>query len=195
MTSKTERYRLTTPCTSCPFRADKPFPLKYLRAKDIVNGLRQGSEFNCHKTTEETGNGKPTFCAGALIVLEKTEGPNQLMRIAESLDLYKPGTLDKRAPVYDSFDAFIEGVSRQFGDWPFEEDEEGSPTVDYCGIADGGCDNPQAFGGGGTIIESEELPECTAECNNCGHFMCESCTHSPGLCAMCAPEDEDDEAL
>ena len=183
MSTVKDRYRLKTPCSQCPFRSDKPFPLKYMRAKEIVSSLRGGGEFSCHKTTEETGSGNLAFCAGAAILLEKTEGPNQMMRISERLGIYDPSKLDMDSPVYDSFHDFIKGVATKEGDFPDESDE-----LDYCGVADYNCTNPAGYGGGGGVSHNEDPPECSDECEACGSPMCDECRVSSTLCSLCGAE-------
>lgn len=106
---------LVRPCTNCPFRNDKPFYLGRRRRIEIAESLRRGAEFSCHKTTVQGDNdevvrsGDEKFCAGAMIVLEKSEGPNQMMRIAERLGMYDYSKLKMESPVYDSLEEFCEG--------------------------------------------------------------------------------------
>lgn len=106
-------YKLTKPCSNCPFRSDiKPY-LRSERVHEIADSLVRG-QFPCHKTlnydrtheeceepeeTENTGH-----CAGALILLEKLEQPSQMMRICERIGVYDARKLDMDAPVYDSFE-------------------------------------------------------------------------------------------
>jgi hypothetical protein len=108
------KFNLKTPCSNCPFRTDvKPYLTKG-RAKEICQGLveRQGT-FSCHKTTEhdEDGDTRETkdsqHCAGAMILLEKMNAPNQLMRIAERFGDYNHKELDMEAPVFKNVQAFI----------------------------------------------------------------------------------------
>lgn len=115
--AKSEPYRLTTPCTDCPFRTDKPFFLATGRAEEIAEATSDpgGGEFHCHKTTEETGTGKVAVCAGWLIVMEKSYGANQMMRISERLGMYDASRLDMDAPVYDSLEDFIEAKEAMDG--------------------------------------------------------------------------------
>lgn len=103
-------YTMTEPCDNCPFRSDKPFPLMTGRAGEIING----GEFPCHKTTIEfgaTGENEQS-CAGLMILLEKENRPNQMMRIAERLGMYDYTQLNMNAPVYDSIEDAIEGIER-----------------------------------------------------------------------------------
>lgn len=107
-------FALVGPCAHCPFRCDRPGFLSQERATRIVEELESGSTFPCHKTIEYDGDGagertaKTAFCAGALIILEKQEAPNQAMRMGERLGLYDPSALRMDAPVHDDFDEFID---------------------------------------------------------------------------------------
>jgi hypothetical protein len=119
---------LTRPCNNCPFRTDvKPY-IRGDRAAEIADAItrRQGT-FSCHKTVDHgegreddddgDGNHIPSadeqHCAGALIVLEKINQPNQLMRIYERLHSYDRTKLDMTAPVYDSLTAFVQAHRRR----------------------------------------------------------------------------------
>ena len=72
--------------------------------------------FTCHETTvpDESDEGEmkdgpnAQHCGGALIILEKLERPNQMMRIAERLGFYDRRKLDMHAPVFDSIEDFID---------------------------------------------------------------------------------------
>jgi hypothetical protein len=53
------------------------------------------------------------FCAGATIMLEKAQDPeqapaNQMLRIMERIGTYDHRKLDMEAPVFDSFAAMVE---------------------------------------------------------------------------------------
>lgn len=107
-------FELKTPCKDCPFRTDvKPY-LRKERAKGISRALKQEQgAFPCHKTVtyddngEKAGSRKEQHCAGALVMLERMNRPNQLMRIAQRLGVYKPQLLDMDAPVFDNTTQFI----------------------------------------------------------------------------------------
>ena len=110
-------FNLKKPCKNCPFRSDiRPF-LTVERAEEIFDGLiySQGT-FACHKTTvssdeddcEMVTTQKSEHCAGALILLEKLEMPNQMMRIAERLGAYDHTQLEMDAPVFDDGESFID---------------------------------------------------------------------------------------
>ena len=112
-------FNLKRPCKTCPFRTDKDFFLNVERAEEITDAVtRQQGTFACHNTTNEEGfdedigeycpTGEEEHCAGVLIILEKLEQPNQMMRIAERLSLYDRSKLDMHAPVFDDFEDWIE---------------------------------------------------------------------------------------
>ena len=112
------KFDLRKPCDNCPFRTDVPVYLRLGRVEEITDVLVSGGTFACHKTTEsdpdDTGERYETpdsqHCAGALIMLERLERPNQMMRIMERLRLYDRRKLDMDAPVYSSSDDMIEAA-------------------------------------------------------------------------------------
>lgn len=131
------KMTLTRPCGNCPFRTDVTPYIRGARAVEIADAItrRQGT-FSCHKTVnhnddegdegdEAAGNHIPTaeeqHCAGALIMLEHMEQPNQLMRIYERLRAYDRTKLDMTSPVYTTARAFITAHRRR--------DRESAPSV------------------------------------------------------------------
>lgn len=109
-------YDMTKPCEKCPFRTDCPKGwLGASRAAEIAAGITTAQQsFPCHKTIEfdddgenKLGNKSEQHCAGALILLEKLEQPNQMMRICERLGLYDRTKLDMEQPVFDTVREFI----------------------------------------------------------------------------------------
>ena len=118
-------FDLHRPCASCPFRTDKPFFLPPERRDEIATGLESDMTFSCHMTNdfcdepEDCGcegvheTRRSQHCAGAMIVLEKMEMPNQLMRICERIGLYDRDRLVMDAPVFDTLDDFREGNDAQ----------------------------------------------------------------------------------
>lgn len=110
-------YTMRAPCSSCPFRWDVPGFLTAERAAEITEALLRGFTFQCHKTitrNEEDYDGESVVhteqdqhCAGALIMLEHMELPNQLMRIAERLGMYDRTRLQMDAPVFTSDEEFM----------------------------------------------------------------------------------------
>lgn len=83
-------FDLKRPCAQCPFRTDiKPY-LRAARAQEIVDAMvEHDGAFPCHKTIEHNEEGEGVMsrssqhCAGALILLEKIDKPNQVMRTFE----------------------------------------------------------------------------------------------------------------
>lgn len=121
-------FDLVGPCKDCPFRNDKAHQRGWLgerRAQGIYDGLKEGSTFICHKTLEhsdddydeETGEYRPhysaknQFCAGALILIEKTGDADhsQAIQVAERLGLYDKSKLKiQDSPVFDTGEEFVE---------------------------------------------------------------------------------------
>lgn len=104
------KYDQTKPCKTCPFRRSTSFEFPYQRAHEIV--YNDGG-FSCHKTTTEKGRGNShknaQACAGRLIVLEKSEMPDQMMRIAERIGLYDRTKLKMDDPdVFDDIEDFMD---------------------------------------------------------------------------------------
>jgi hypothetical protein len=106
-------FNLKKPCNHCPFRSDiSPF-LKRQRAAEISNALVNMDEsFPCHKTVNYDNDeplvpAKAEHCAGALIMLEHMDNPNQMMRIAERLGIYDRFKLEMNSPVFTHSDDFI----------------------------------------------------------------------------------------
>ena len=114
------KFELTKPCNNCPFRYDVEHQYGWLgeeRAEEIIDSLERGETFPCHKTTvddedskwsERVATADSQHCAGALILLEHLEQPNQMMRIAERLKLYDRTKLKMDSPVFDETFGFIE---------------------------------------------------------------------------------------
>lgn len=114
------RFDLVRPCANCPFRTDVRPYLRRGRVLEIRRALLDRDQtFSCHKTVDwtreedEEDDGRPAarhcrndeqHCAGALILLEKLDQPNQLMRIMERLGVYDRRRLDMAAPVFGSFE-------------------------------------------------------------------------------------------
>lgn len=122
-------FDLKRPCANCPFRSDIMFHLNTDRVEEILDGiLYQDATFACHKTThgeeveDDEGNtyynhtGKEQHCAGALLLMEHMERPNQMMRIAERLRLYKRDELDYTSLVFETDDDMIEAYRERNGD-------------------------------------------------------------------------------
>jgi hypothetical protein len=107
-------FALKRPCGNCPFRTDRASFLSEARAQEIADALHADASFHCHKTLEldaEEGDVEITaaskHCAGAMIVLEREDRPNQMMRIAERLGLYDRTALVMDSPVPESLDEWV----------------------------------------------------------------------------------------
>lgn len=106
------KFDLKTPCKECPFRNDILPYLSTERAEEIGEAILSDQTFTCHKHTHSLGyEGKAEqHCAGATIILEKEEQPNQMMRWMERIGMYDRTKLDMQAPIYDTVDNFIDAV-------------------------------------------------------------------------------------
>lgn len=108
------RFDLIRPCPKCPFRTDVRPYLRQEGAYEISDALLAGRTFTCHETTVQDEDGdmqdgpNAQHCAGALIILEKLEQPNQMMRWMERIGFYDRRKLDMDAPVFEDFDEFTE---------------------------------------------------------------------------------------
>lgn len=108
-------FALKRPCGNCAFRTDRVPFLDRERAQDISDSLAADASFHCHKTVDyssEDGEGEITqeskHCAGVLIVLERMDRPNQMMRIAERIGFYDRTALVMDSPVPESLDEWVE---------------------------------------------------------------------------------------
>ena len=107
------KFDLIRPCIDCPFRNDKPFFFSYERVEEILQAITDRQQtFACHKTVEfddgeHVSSSNEQHCAGALIMLERMERPNQMMRIAERCGIYDRNKLAMDAPVYDNADDML----------------------------------------------------------------------------------------
>lgn len=109
-------FNLKRPCKNCPFRHDVSPYVTPGRAEQILEDIIKGQgSFTCHKTLrvdeftgELTEASDSEHCAGALILLEKIEQPNQMMRIMERIGVYDRTQLDMNSPVYDSPEDMLE---------------------------------------------------------------------------------------
>ena len=109
-------FDLVKPCSDCPFRTDKAFYLRSGRAEEIAASLESGKTFSCHKTTMHDDDGeyaqrdKEQHCAGATIILEKIEIPNQLMRIFERVNGYDRTKLAMDSPVFECLQDWVDSM-------------------------------------------------------------------------------------
>lgn len=107
------------PCDNCPFRADvRPF-LRPARLREIIDGMRRGEHFVCHKTVDY--DAPPGFdvnrriCAGSLILMRKEGGLGnlQIVQLAQRLLAASFDQVKETAPVYDSAQAMLEAYARE----------------------------------------------------------------------------------
>lgn len=114
------RTDLVTPCVNCPFRSDKPFPLR--RAGEIARSCLTGASFACHKTVNYTDDfeevlgqhqKKQQWCAGALIFMMNHGAlwESVYLRLMAMSGDFNQDLLDQEAFVYDSVESMIEGCS------------------------------------------------------------------------------------
>ena len=100
----------TKPCNNCPFRSDVMPYLTVERAEEIAVAItKRDLTFSCHKTVKNLGSKakEESHCAGAAIMLEKMQLPNQHMRIMERIGMYDRSKLDMKAPVYNNATEFV----------------------------------------------------------------------------------------
>ncbi len=95
------KFELKRPCKDCPFvvGSSTNISLEEDRIKEIVHSIvDEDASFPCHKTLGYDGKRVPKqHCAGASIFLERLGeygSPNQIMRIAERMNLYNRQNMD-----------------------------------------------------------------------------------------------------
>ncbi|RST57658.1 hypothetical protein D5F11_021600 [Siminovitchia terrae] len=98
------KFDLKTPCKDCPFikGSSTNKTLAEDRIEGIVDDIRAGMTFTCHKTLQKHTS-EQQHCAGALIFLEKENKPNQMMKIAERLGLYDHRKLKMNVEIIDEY--------------------------------------------------------------------------------------------
>lgn len=84
-------WKMPAPCGDCPFSDSEAG--KHLAASlhpgripEIKAGLAKDGHFICHKTTDETGDGRMLVCAGALQYQHDNNLSCQLERVMERLE-------------------------------------------------------------------------------------------------------------
>lgn len=110
-------FDLKKPCDKCPFRktAQKRW-LGRQRATEIAEGIGGDTHasFSCHKTNGFDRNGVTTeietsqHCAGAMIVLDKINNPNIMMRRGAIHKVFDAGQLKDKTKVFDTLGEFVE---------------------------------------------------------------------------------------
>lgn len=96
MQTGTESFIQPKSCEDCPFNNSGPGlhlrnSLASGRMDSIIEDLRTGKVFNCHKTTKETGDGTEKVCAGALALQRKENCVPQGIQIAERITAINHG--------------------------------------------------------------------------------------------------------
>jgi hypothetical protein len=86
------KFTMRRACLACPFRRSKRFPLRRARMLGIVDAVREGSCFPCHKTSGKV-YAKWRACAGWLLYQRKNKGTNAQLQIMERAKLYRPRRL------------------------------------------------------------------------------------------------------
>lgn len=206
-TAKQNPYLLRTPCPRCPFRSDIEPYLRPTRAAEIARGLAHSGSFTCHKTTvgveDDEGSvvmvdgPKAQQCAGATILLLKSDLWPQMLRIAERIGALDTARLDMAAPVHDSLDAWVAAHSPAV---PTVTTESGEVLeLEHCGVVGYACEDPAGYAMGGGAISNPDPSTCNPErsCSSCGNTMCDSCVGvedgpDGSLCVLCEPDDDED---
>lgn len=124
-------FDLKRPCKDCPFRKGQGerYHLSEQRLQDIVNS----AAFQCHKTIEfddecqideenwdETwrpikNDARAQQCAGLMAVRHQDKRPNQIMQVAQRLDVLDPNALDPGGEAYGSWDDVLEAHGKGRG--------------------------------------------------------------------------------
>lgn len=99
------------PCKTCPFRKQGGLiGLGEEKASEIVSALLNDQTFTCHDDIDLPSL-KRNHCVGAMILLEKLDKPNQMMRISERLGGYDRTKLTGHDEVFKTFRSFISNQS------------------------------------------------------------------------------------
>lgn len=104
-------FNLKKPCNNCPFR--KGFGERYRLPEDRLREIMTATSFDCHKTTRTVENSDGStdrvstrdsqHCVGLMVILDRLNRPNQMMRIGERMGMIDYSTLDPKGEVYDSW--------------------------------------------------------------------------------------------
>lgn len=103
-------FDLKRACVTCPFRKSVQFALRFGRVVDILDQ----PAFQCHKTVDYSGDNpapgaKPQQCAGLMLVLHRSNMPNQIMQVGQRLGHFDPSQLvddpDVFADTFETLDA------------------------------------------------------------------------------------------
>jgi hypothetical protein len=110
---------LTAPCANCPFRLDRPGYISPGRGREIVQTLRDGGKFACHKHCTPTDSGdtdlddpgsmddrNAPMCGGATLFIEQAfpggAAANQWVRWMERFGGLTEERLDAGMKAYAS---------------------------------------------------------------------------------------------
>jgi len=162
------KYGPVAPCALCPFRRDVPVYLRVDRRRGIVESLREGAAFWCHKTVDYDTDDEPSVagaqeCAGAVKMLQSAGGSTQLSRIAERLGARIPDeTTGAAVWTVDEFQHVPEGaVDSGDSDGEYAPGAYQPPTAETCSVSGSGCGDP----------------------------VCEACADDDGRCQWCSDAD------
>jgi hypothetical protein len=106
------RFDLRSPCADCPFRNDLPINEGTVGtfAENIWSIIRGEFVHSCHKTDPRSDyepakdyRGPIQHCAGAMVMMEKSEEPSNFMLWAEAQGKMKRKRLNLGAPVDDIY--------------------------------------------------------------------------------------------
>jgi hypothetical protein len=104
-------FDLKTPCNECPFLKEQSIVIERNRAKQIIDEISDNKTFPCHKTN---GMKIEQQCAGALLYLESNHIPNQMLRMADRLGIYKPNELKGYELVFTNAKEMLKSFPKKF---------------------------------------------------------------------------------
>jgi hypothetical protein len=184
------------PCSTCPFRKDRPQFLHREHRAEIAESLYDQDTFWCHGTYGHDDEGEAVIdmdavqCAGALKALMLDGGTTQLSRISERLGL---ADLDKVAARGTDVWPLHEWVLLEIGEHAGNIDPDTliDRTPETCSVVwDSRCEAPAGYKHmGGGISRGTEAAEY--RCEMCYEPVCGSCRNDVGVCFNCADSDEE----
>ena len=109
-------FSLKKPCTDCPFRSDKEFPLSVERKADIAESLKNGQEFVCHRTVDyldddASDQSHSCSCAGARETSRRSGIVSNAEQFAQRFG-FEFSAVDTDSPVYDSLDEWVKSSDK-----------------------------------------------------------------------------------
>lgn len=98
------RFDLKKPCKDCPFTKGNCFEqgLPRKRVQQIIDDISSDKTFPCHKHNDSSQQ-----CAGATIMVQQENMPNQSLQIAERLGISKPKNLSGKDKIYSSINEML----------------------------------------------------------------------------------------